>query len=35
MTLDGRVRGQSIEVVAKGPIPILNWTRSFPYEPRG
>jgi hypothetical protein len=35
MTLDGRVRGKSIEVLARGPIAILNWTRSFPYEPRG
>ncbi|WP_435007523.1 hypothetical protein P12x_004805 [Tundrisphaera lichenicola] len=35
MTLVGRVRGRAIEVEARGPIPILNWTRSFPYEPRG
>jgi hypothetical protein len=35
MSLDGRVVGKSIEVRADGPVPILNWTRSFPYEPRG
>jgi hypothetical protein len=35
MTLDGRVRGKAIEILAKGPIPLLNWTRSFPYEPGG
>jgi len=35
MTLDGHVQGKAIEVRARGPLPILNWTRSFPYEPRG
>jgi len=35
MSLDGRVRGKAIEVQARGPIPLLNWTRSFPYESRG
>jgi hypothetical protein len=35
MTLDGLVKGESVEVKAKGPFPLLNWTRSFPYEPRG
>lgn len=35
MTLDGRVRDRSLEVQARGPIPLLNQTRSFPYEPRG
>jgi hypothetical protein len=35
MTLEGRVRGKSIEVRSRGPIAILNGTRSFPYEPRG
>lgn len=35
MTLDGRVKGHSIEVKAEGPVPLLNWTKLFPYEPRG
>ena len=35
MALDGRVQGKSLEVVARGPIALLNWTKSFPYEPRG
>jgi hypothetical protein len=35
LTIDGKVKGNSLEVKAKGPVPLLNWTRSFPYEPRG
>jgi hypothetical protein len=35
MTLDGQVKDQSIQVKAQGPLPLLNWTKSFPYEPRG
>jgi len=35
LALDGRVEGRSIVVRAQGPIPLLNWTRSFPDEPRG
>jgi hypothetical protein len=35
MTLDGTVKGGFLEVKARGPFPLLNWTRSFPYEPRG
>jgi len=35
VTLDGRVKGRAIEIRAQGPLPLLNWTRSFPYEPRG
>jgi hypothetical protein len=35
VTLDGQVKGRSIEVRARGPMPLLNLTRSFPYEPRG
>jgi hypothetical protein len=35
LTFDGAVKGSTIEVKAQGPIPVLNWTRSFPYEPRG
>jgi hypothetical protein len=33
-TVTGRLREGAIEVIAKGPIPILNQKLSFPYEPR-
>lgn len=32
LTLDGTFKDRAIEVVARGPIPPLNFTRSFPYE---
>ena len=35
VTLDGQVKGHSMEVKARGPMPLLNWTKSFDYEPRG
>lgn len=35
VSLNGSVKGATIEVKAKGPVALLNWTRSFPYEPRG
>ena len=35
MTIDGQVKGRTIEVDARGPMPLLNWTKSFPYEPKG
>ena len=35
MTIDAHVVGRSIEMTAQGPIPLLNWTKSIPYEPRG
>ncbi len=35
LTLDGRVVGKMLEVKARGPFPLLNWTRSFAYESRG
>jgi len=35
LTVDGLVKGNNIEVKARGPIPLLNWSNSFPYEPRG
>ena len=35
MTIDGQVKGRTIEVGARGPMPLLNWTKSFPYEPKG
>lgn len=35
LTLEGQVKGASLEVKAKGPAPLLNWTRNFPYEARG
>jgi hypothetical protein len=31
----GQLRGPNMEIVSKGPVPILNQTLSFPYEPRG
>lgn len=30
----GTLKGEIMEVVATGPLPILNQTRSFPYAPR-
>ena len=35
LTLEGRVKGGSLEVRARGPLPIFSWNKSFPYEPRG
>jgi hypothetical protein len=35
LTLEGRVKDESLEVRAKGPMPIFNWTRTFAYQPRG
>jgi hypothetical protein len=35
LTLEGKVHDKKLEVGAKGPLPILNWSRSFPYQPRG
>ena len=35
ITIDAHVIGRSIKVVARGPSPLLHWTRSIPYEPRG
>ena len=33
-TVNGRLRGELMEVVSKGPLPVLNQKFSFPYEPR-
>jgi hypothetical protein len=33
-TVKGRLKGGVMEVVAKGPVPVLNQRLSFPYEPR-
>ncbi|WP_165230907.1 hypothetical protein [Aquisphaera insulae] len=33
-TVTGRLKGEEMEVVAKGPVPVLNQTLHFPYEPR-
>jgi len=33
-TVAGRLKGQTMEVEAKGPISMLNQKLSFPYEPR-
>ena len=30
----GRLKGGAMEVVARGPLPMLNHTFTFPYEPR-
>lgn len=35
LTLEGRVHGDSLEVKARGPLPIFNWTRTLPYQRRG
>ncbi len=35
LSLDGRLKGDVLEVRARGPLPIFNWTRNFPYQPRG
>jgi hypothetical protein len=34
LKVDGRLKGQTIEVTTHGPLPILNQTRSIPYQPR-
>ena len=33
-SLVGRVENHAIEVTARGPLPMMNWTRPFPYQPR-
>ena len=37
LTLEGRLENNAILVTAKGPLPLpfMNWTQSFPYQPRG
>jgi hypothetical protein len=35
LVLEGHVNRNILEVHAKGPLPIFNWTKTFPYEPRG
>lgn len=35
LSLDGRVVAGELEIRSTGPIPLLNWTRRFPYESRG
>ena len=35
MTINAHVVGRAIEVQARGPLPLLTWTKSIPYEPRG
>ncbi len=34
LTLDGLFRNRAIEIRATGPIPLLNFTKQFPYEPK-
>ncbi len=33
-TVQGRLHGSVMEVISKGPLPVLNQKLSFPYEPR-
>jgi hypothetical protein len=35
ITLNGRVRKNHLEITAEGPLPIMNWKKSMPYETRG
>ena len=35
LVLEGRLRNDAIEVHARGPLPALLWSRSFPYQARG
>ncbi len=35
LSLDGQVDKDRLKVRARGPLPLFNWTRSFPYAPRG
>jgi hypothetical protein len=35
LVLDGRLHDDAIKVQARGPVPALRWTRSFPYQARG
>jgi hypothetical protein len=34
VVLAGQVRQNSLTITATGPLPMLNWTRRFPYQPR-
>jgi hypothetical protein len=34
LIIDGEVRGNDLWVTAHGPVPLLNWTKRFPYQPR-
>ncbi len=34
LVLTGVVRRNQLDVTSRGPSPLLNWKRSFPYEPR-
>jgi hypothetical protein len=34
LTVDGRLKKRSLEVVSRGRLPILNQSRTLPYEPR-
>jgi hypothetical protein len=34
LKVEGRVKGQGIEVTTHGPLPILNQSRTIPYQPR-
>ncbi|WZO99421.1 hypothetical protein EP7_001027 [Isosphaeraceae bacterium EP7] len=35
VSMVGQVKLRTLEVKSTGPLPILTWTKSFPYEPRG
>jgi hypothetical protein len=34
LILDGKVRGNDLWMSAHGPVPLLNWQKRFPYQPR-
>jgi hypothetical protein len=35
LTLTGQVTKNNLEVTAYGPLHLMNWSKSFPYQPRG
>jgi len=35
LKVEGRLKNHAIEVITRGPLPIMNQTRMIPYEPRG
>lgn len=35
MVIDGHLKNDTIEVVTQSPLPILSWSKSFPYRSRG
>jgi hypothetical protein len=35
LTLSGKVKNGGLAVQARGPLPMMTWTQTFPYQPRG